>query len=116
MEVLILRTEGNAGYMAFYANPGKERRPKVPSGPNYLIGGIVSGEGPWLYGRRVTQLKITTDGEDEILRWREPPDVIGDDVHPARIEFSSEVHMKEYRRSKLVPLDDLYRPMRKTPI
>lgn len=71
-ELLYLRSRHNASSMAYYANRPKERSKALRG----YTGGITYGGSapPWLYARRVTNLEIITDEENdkEVVSWVEP--------------------------------------------
>ena len=75
VELLYLRSMYGAYEMAYYANRHNEmpfRAQRHPRTPDYITCG---GNPCWLVARRVTQLRIQVDEENEkeILSWKEPP-------------------------------------------
>lgn len=76
MEFLYLRATCDASSMAYYANRprkmiGRAQNPQPINGVPHER--ILCGLNPGLYGRRVTNLEISRDGEEEVLKWQEPP-------------------------------------------
>ncbi|EJM88773.1 hypothetical protein PMI33_02525 [Pseudomonas sp. GM67] len=113
MEFLYLRATCDASDMAYYAN-----RPKKMIGRaqyQLSINGVPHerisiGGNPCLYGRRVTNLKISRDGEDEVLKWREPPTFCWKGTSRTKIETAEGGELKECRRPGNRPLsEDAYR-------
>jgi hypothetical protein len=108
MELIVLRTTSNAEQMAYYANRRKKLTCKAEYRGNYNITcGFISGHAPWLYGRQVTDLKITSDDatDEELISWRELPEIIHDRANPAKFEIAAEGKAKQCRRPKRQPLD-----------
>lgn len=113
MELLYLRATGDASAMAYYAN-----RPRKKTGCAqypWSINGvpherILCGNNPGLYGRRVTNLKISRDGADELLKWQEPPTFRWKGASRTEIETAEAGDLKEWRRLANRPLsEDAYR-------
>ena len=107
MELIVLRTTGNAEQMAYYANRRKKLTCKAEDHGNYITCGFISGHAPWLHGRQVTDLKITSDdaADEELISWRELPEIIHDRADPAKFEIATEGKAKQCRRPKRQPLD-----------
>jgi hypothetical protein len=106
MELLYLRATGNAAQMAYYANRRKRLVCKGQDHGNYITCGFISGHAPWLCGRQVTDLKIVSNDAtgEEVISWRELPEIIRDGADPVRFELAPEGKAKKYRR-KRQPLD-----------
>lgn len=113
MELLYLRAACDASSMAYYANRPKEMfgRAQHPQPINGVPHERIScGQNPWLYGRRVTNLKISRDGEDEVLKWQEPPTFRWKGASRTEIETAEAGELKEWRRRANCPLsEDAYR-------
>lgn len=114
MELLYLRATGDASAMAYYANRPRKMivRAQYPQLINEVPHGdrILCGHNPWLYGRRVTNLEISRDGEDEVLKWQEPPIFRWKAESLTEIETPEAGELKEWRRPANRPLsEDAYR-------
>lgn len=113
MEFLYLRATCDASSMAYYANRPKEMIGRAQY--SQLINGvpherISCGHNPWLYGRRVTNLTIARDGEDEVLKWQEPPTFRWKGASRTETETAEAGELKEWRRPANCPLsEDAYR-------
>lgn len=109
MEFLYLRATCDASSMAYYANHPKEmiehaQYPQLIKGVPHER--ISCGHTPWLYGRRVTNLKISRDGEDEVLKWHEPPIFCWKGTSRTEFEIAEAGELKEWRRPANRPLTE----------
>lgn len=113
MEFLYLRATCDALSMAYYANLPKEMigRAQYPQPINGVPHERIScGHNPWLYGRRVTNLTISRDGDDEVLKWQEPRTFRWEGASRTEFETAEAGELKEWRRPVNCPLsEDAYR-------
>ena len=114
IEVLYLRATSDAGGMAQSANRPRNMvyRAEYPQIINNVPHGdrILCGHNPWLYGRKVTNLTITEDGDFEVVTWAEPPIWRRKGTTGFEIEIVSEGEHQEWRRPIHRPLsEDAYR-------
>ena len=80
--VLYTRCLWTAGDLSYFANRKKEREKMYkPVYANHRRG-FYYGSNPWIYARRVTDLVIEKDEEDEFehISWNEPPELIQDSI------------------------------------
>ena len=58
------------------------------------------GHDPWIYGRKVRDLKVTLDetNDEEVITWREPKDFKWADESKRSIVVASEGEVKQWRR------------------
>ena len=104
MELLVLRASSTAASVAYYANRRRELVDKAIT--PLVINGVPYGErircghDPWLYGRKVRELKIVLDQrtDEEVVTWREPDDFRSTNGNPGRIEIAKHGITKEWRR------------------
>jgi hypothetical protein len=79
VELLMLRATCDAGAMAYCARRPKERLHRAATSLliNQIPHGdrVLCGQNPWLYGRKVSELSVSREGDMEVLSWREPPTI-----------------------------------------
>lgn len=104
MELLVLRSRYPAKEVAYYANRKRQmvykaqtplRISGVPHGER-----ILCGRDPWLYGRKVRDLKVTLDetNDEEVITWQEPKDFKWADESKRSIVVASEGEVRQWRR------------------
>jgi hypothetical protein len=104
MELLVLRSIYPAREVAYYANRKKAMvyKAQTPLNINGVPHGerILCGHDPWLYGRKVRDLKITVDEstDEEVITWREPKNFKWTDDSRNSITVDTEGELKEWRR------------------
>lgn len=104
MELLVLRSRYPAKDVAYYANRKREMVYKAQSSLD--INGVPHGErilcghDPWLYGRKVRDLKVTVNetNDEEIITWREPNNFKWADESKRSIVVASEGEVKRWSR------------------
>lgn len=113
MEFLYLRATCDASDMAYFANRPRKMigRAQYPQSINEMPHErILCGHNPWLYGRRVTNLTVSREGEDEVIRWQEPPTFRWKGTSRTVFEIAEVGELKEWRRPANRPLsEDAYR-------
>jgi hypothetical protein len=106
MELLVLRATSGAKFAAFCANRPKELvyKAQTPLPINRVPHGnrVVCGHDPWLYGRKVKDLKVTVEEStgDEIVSWREPDDFRFRDEERFDIEIATAGAVVSIRRRR----------------
>lgn len=104
MELLVLRSRYPAKEVAYYANRKREMvyKAQTPLGINGVPHGerIMCGHDPWLYGRKVRDLKVAVDesNDEEVITWREPNNFKWADESKRSIVVASEGEVKHWRR------------------
>jgi hypothetical protein len=104
MEFLVLRATSSAHSLAYYANRRKELvyRAQTPLAINRVPHGerILCGHDPWLYGRKVSALRVELDAasNEELVSWREPDDFRWTDGSERAIEVARAGIVKSLRR------------------
>lgn len=104
MELFVLRSLYSAKEVAYYANRKREMvyKAQTPIGINGVPHGerILCGHDPWLYGRKVCDLKIEIDetSDEEILTWREPDNYKWADDSKRSIVIASEGDVRHWHR------------------
>ena len=104
MELLVLRSRYPAKDVAYYANRKRQMiyKAQTPLGINGVPHGerILCGHDPWIYGRKVRDLKVTLDetNDEEVITWREPKDFKWADESKRSIVVASEGEVKQWRR------------------
>lgn len=68
MVLLDMRAKCSAYEMAFYANRKHKFGTPTRIGPGIKM----KGSNGWLYGRRVSDLRVTRDADTETIEWKEP--------------------------------------------
>jgi hypothetical protein len=114
MELLVLRANSTARNVAYYANRRRDLvyKAQTPLDINRVPHGerILCGHDPWLYGRKVKNLKIEVDAskDEEVVRWQEPDDFRWTDASERRIEVAKEGQQKSLRRPNVPLSTDIY--------
>lgn len=104
MELLVLRSLYPARDVAYYANRKKAMvyKAQTPLNINGVSHGerILCGHDPWLYGRKVRDLKIAVDAstDEEVITWREPKNFKWAEGSQCSIVVDTEGELKQWRR------------------
>ena len=104
MELLVLRALYPAREAVYYANRKKKmvHKAKTPLNVNGVPHGerILCGHDPWLYGRKVRNLKIAVDTstDEEVITWREPNNFKWAEDSKSSIVVATEGELKQWRR------------------
>ena len=103
MELLYQRANSTASRMAHVANLPRlvdkaKRREEINGVPH--DDRITCGDNPWLYGRKVTNLKVVVleDRGIENVTWKEPPTFQWQDQSKTRIKIKSKGKVKSLAR------------------
>lgn len=104
MELLVLRSRYPAKEAAYYANRKNAMvyRAQTPLVINDIPHGgrVLCGHDPWLYGRRVRDLRVVVDTntDEEVITWREPNNGKWADESKRSIVVATEGELKQWRR------------------
>lgn len=104
IELLVLRSLYPARDVAYYANRKKAMvyKAQTPLNINGVPHGerILCGHDPWLYGRKVRDLKIVVDAsaDEEVITWQEPNNFKWAEGSKSSIVVATEGELKQWRR------------------
>ena len=103
VEFIYLRNSSSVSEMAYIANRPKKK--PFPAERTQIINGVPHGErlicghNPWIYARKVKNLKIAQDGDVEIITWKEPDNYRWKNKQKMQIEVEKIGDIRTIKRS-----------------
>jgi hypothetical protein len=104
VEFLYSRNYSSAFDMAYIANRPKKKN--FTAEKTQIINGaphgerIICGHNPWIYARKVKNLKITQEDDIEIITWQEPDNYHWKNKQKMQVEVERPGSMRTLKRSR----------------
>lgn len=103
VEFLYARNSASASEMAYMANRPKQKH--FPAERTQIINDvphgerIICGHNPWIYARKVKNLKISQEGDSEVVIWQEPDNYCWKNKEKMEIGVEKEGSTRRVKRS-----------------